>query len=203
MCEKKRRHSDRDEKHVRTGFMAFLKFYEFTYRRKKSKTFDEFIDSQFYIAFVCFGRYVRDINAISPSAFVEFLLKNGVPIDKWCNPTVYETYLRELNKRETPDAAFERNLLLMQQWSLETENDWTDFFRKVAPAMATRWITTGRISPWVLFVASSANELMARMSDEQMSIVQGVLDTAFWGEKLETYKDEVARIQAILDEAGL
>ena len=203
MCEKKRRFGDKDLKHVRMAFLVYQRFYEINYRSKKLKTYDQFIDSRFYIPFVTFGRYLQDINAINPMAFVDFLIKLGLPIDKWKSPTVYETYIRELNKRESPDAAVERNILLMQQWSSESGEHWTDFFRKVKPPLATLWIRSGRISPWVLFVASSAAELFGRMSDEQMQIVESVLDPGFWGEKLENHKEEVEHIRSILDEAGV
>lgn len=203
MCEKRRRYADRDHKHVRMGFAAYGKFYEVNYRRRKQKTFDEFVDSRFYSGFVAFGRYLDEINAINPTAFVDFLLKLGLPLDQWRSPTVYETYVRELNKRESPDAAVERNLLLMQQWSVDSGEHWTDFFRKIKPPLATLWIKSGRISPWVLFVAASAEDLFARMSDEQMHLVQSVLDPVFWGAKLKTHQSEVDGIRAILDEAGL
>lgn len=203
MCEKRRRYADRDHKHVRMGFFAYGRFYEVNYRGKKQKTFDEFVDSRFYSGFVAFGRYLDEINAINPMAFIDYLIKLGEPLDKWRSPVVYETYVRELNKRESPDAAVERNILLMQQWSVDSGEHWTDFFRKIKPPLATLWIKSGRISPWVLYVATSATDLFDRMSDEQMQLVESVLDPAFWRGKMRTHQHEVAQIKAILDEAGV
>lgn len=194
---------DKDQQHVKLGFRVFLRFHEMNYVGRKQRTYEDFIRSQFYSAFTKFGRYLLNINAVNPNAFIDFLIKTGVKIDKWESPLVYETYIRELNKKETPDAAVERNILLMQQWAMSTGESWVDFFRKVSPSQATLWIQSGRISPWVLFTASSASELFTRMSDEQLELVQKHVDPDFWSIKLKRNKEDVDSIRAILDEAGL
>lgn len=203
MCAQKQRFLDRDEKHVKLGFWIFERFYAIQYRYQKPRTYDHFVKSQFYTAFVKFARYLLDINAVHPQQFVEFVIVNQVHIDKWQSPVVYETYLRELNKKETPDAALERNFLLMHQWALENDEEWTDFFRKVPPPLAVLWIRSGRISPWVIYTASSAADLFARLSEEQMKLIQQALDPSFWETKLKQNADDVAAIRTTLQEAGI
>jgi hypothetical protein len=175
-----------------------------TYRTPNRPGFEEFARSTLYGAFVRFGRYVGEINAISPHLFVDFLLKAEVKIDRWCNASVYETYLRELNKIESPDAAVERNILLMQAWANERpERHWTNFFREVEPALAAQWIKSGRVSPWVLMVAASAADLLTRMSDEQIGVVNTAVDPAFWEKMIEKHRAEVDQIRQIMAEAGI
>ena len=55
VCEPKRRHMSKNEKHVIAAMMAFQKFYEIAQRSNKKKTFDEFVESPYYNAFVKFG----------------------------------------------------------------------------------------------------------------------------------------------------
>lgn len=194
----------REEKGVRMGLAAYQRFWSTTYGKRKVPGFEEFERSQLYPAFVRFGRYVTEINAISPPAFVDFLLRAEVKIDRWCSAAVYETYVRELNKSETPDAAVERNILLMQAWEGEREGrHWTNFFREVEPALAVQWIRSGRISPWVLMIAGSAADLFARMSDEQASLVQAAIDPDFWGRMIDKHREEVDHIRTVLDTAGV
>jgi hypothetical protein len=202
-CEPKRRHLARDEKTVRMGFAAYRQFYTIAYPHQSKPSYEDFAKSKLYAGFIRFGRYVMNINAINPPAFVEFLTRVEAPLNKWMSPVVYETYIRELNKSETPEAAVERNILLMQQWAMDTDNHWTDFFRKVAPTLGTLWLQSGRISPWVMFTASSANDLINRMTDEQVKLIQTTLDPAFWEAKLSKHTDEVDHIRLILDEAGV
>ena len=66
MCERKRRALSRTEKHVVAGYDAYNYWYKLAMGSKKNKTYEDFAGSQYYSAFVKFGRYVLDIRAISP-----------------------------------------------------------------------------------------------------------------------------------------
>ena len=203
MCVQKQRFVDRDEKHVKYGMMIFQKWWNLTYKSKQSRTYDQFAKSPFYNAFIKFARHLLDINAVEPDQFVTFVLKLGLPIDDWCSDAVYELYLRELNKRESADKALERNFMLMERWAVSEGEDWRDFFKKVAPAQAVHWIKAGRISPWVIYTASTAVELLSRLSPEQHMIIESVLDPVFWEKKLAANADDVEAIRAVLEEAGV
>ncbi|MNV07710.1 hypothetical protein D3C71_981540 [compost metagenome] len=116
-------------------------------------------------------------------------------------PRPYEIWVRELGRKEHPDKALERNILLMEQWSRETGEEWTDFFRKVNPQLATKWIKTGRLSPWLLFTVG--DELIERLSDEQLVLVQDLLDPGFWFKKFDTFEEEVRSIKFNLRSVGV
>jgi hypothetical protein len=173
------------------------------YRSAKPKTYQEFMDSSHYNAFVKFGKYMIDINAINTEAFVEFLLRAKIPIKDWDKPIVYEQYIRELNKKEPADSAFERNVLLMQQWSMDTGEEWSDFFKKVSPNLATQWIKGGRVSPWVLYAASTSQDLFDRLSDEQLKMIERAVDPKFWSRKFEQCREDYDFIRDLLTQAGI
>lgn len=120
LCEPKRRYLNKDAKYVRLGYLAYNRFYALTQGSKKDKTYDNFASSNYYTGFTKFGRYILDINAIDPEKFIDFVINNSVHLDKWCSDSVYETYIRELNKKETAERAIERGILLMQQWAKRT-----------------------------------------------------------------------------------
>ena len=61
MCEKKRRHLQKDERRVQLGLYAFQRFYEKSMSSKKTKTYTEFCDSQYYNAFVKFGSFISNV----------------------------------------------------------------------------------------------------------------------------------------------
>lgn len=200
-CEKKRRWLWKDEKYATMGFRAYQLFYEVGMKYKKVKTQEDFIDSQYYSAFIKFGKHLVDINAIDPIGFTEFLIRTNVRLDDWCLPRPYEIWVRELGRKEHPDRALERNILLMEQWSRETGEEWTDFFRKVNPQLATKWIKTGRLSPWLLFTVG--DQLVERLSDEQLVLVQELLEPGFWFKKFDTFEDEVRSIKFNLRSVGV
>ncbi len=200
-CEKKRRWLWKDEKYATMGFRAYQLFYEVGMKYKKVKTQEDFIDSQYYSAFIKFGKHLVDINAIDPIGFTEFLIRTNVRLDDWTLPRPYEIWVRELGRKEHPDRALERNILLMEHWSRETGEEWTDFFRKVNPQLATKWIKTGRLSPWLLFTVG--DELVERLSDEQLILVQELLEPGFWFKKFDTFEEEVRSIKFNLRSVGV
>lgn len=200
ICEPKRRYQAREDRHVSLAFKFFQRVR--TSMRMKA-TWEDFEKSQMYGAFVRFGKYVYDIHAINPMAFVDFLLRINAKIDQWCSPSLYNAYVRELTKVETPMDALSRNILLMQQWAQDTNEHWTDFFRKVSPSLAVTWIISGRVSPWVLFLSSSAQALFDRFTEEQMAMISGAIDPGYWGTKITLNPKDVDALREILDEAGI
>jgi hypothetical protein len=203
MCEQKRRHMQRDEKPVKLAFIAYQAFFQRSMRQKAPPTYASFAKSTLYLAFVRFGRHVLDLNAVNPLAFIDFLLRMEAPIDKWMSPTLYSTYIRELNKNETPLDALARNFILMQQWATENGSDWRSFFRRIDVPLAALWIANGRISPWVLFIATSAHDLMQRFNPEQVALIEHSIDPEFWRLKIERHHVDVEMIREVLAEHGI
>jgi len=203
LCEKKRKFQQRDNKTVKLGFMLFQQFC----KRKANRnipTLDSFENSSLYSSFVGFAQYLHTINAINPIGFIDFLLTANIGINKWKMEKFYQRYVRELSKTEDPYVAMERNILLMQQWSVQTGEEWTEFFRKVAPPQALLWIKSGRLSPWLLFSCpESSSEMLKRMSEEQLKMVNEFIDSKYWEIKLSRHVEEVEYIKKIMNEAGI
>jgi len=203
MCEQKRRHMVQNDKPVRLGYRAYQLFYTKNTNSKEPKTYKEFAKSSYYTAFVRFGKHILDINAIDPEKFIEFVLRMGVKLDNWCKDSVYEEYVRDLTKRESVDRAVERNILLMQQWSLQEEQEWTKFFDKITPQLAVHWIKTGRISPWIIYGCDAAQNLLDRMNDEQIKMVAEYIDPIYWRKRLIKQREDAQWIQGVFKSAGV
>jgi len=191
LCSQKERFHMRSEKKVKNGFEAYRRFWRLRQNPKQDRNWEDFEKSDLYLAFVRFGKHIVDIHAINPLGFVDFLIRGEVGIDDWCKPSMYENYVRELTKNETPIEALKRNIELMEQWANKENEDWTDFFRKVAPAQAVMWVKSGRISPLMFFTASSAPDLLARLSDEQRRIIESFIDVKFWEIKISRHQKQV------------
>jgi len=203
LCEKKRRHLNKDEMYVKIGFMAYQTFFRIQYPNKKIPNYDAFVNSKLYIAFVKFGRYIISQDIINKSHFIEFLVKAPIAIDDWTKPHTYEIFVRETLKKETPTTALERSILLMESWSQETGEHWTDFFKKISTHKAILWIKTGRISPWILYTAKTASDLFNRMNDEQLGLIEEYIDTKVWKAKMKLAKEDVKWLKQELDNVKL
>lgn len=206
-CEKKRRWFSREEPASRLGFMSWSRFYELNAqligKSGNKKTFREFMESKYYIAFMKFGKQLIDLNALEPAKFIDYVIKNNLPLDKWTHDIVYERYVDDLVKNEQPESALARNIELMQQWSRDTGEKWTDFFRKVNPIQAAAWVRSGRISPWVLYNADSAVDLLDRCGPEQLQMIKNSAKVPQWKIRFTKNRDSADWIRNTLRQAGL
>ena len=84
VCEQKRRHMARTERHVVLGFDTYNKFYRLTQNSKQDKNYDDFARSSYYNAFVKFGSFVSNVNPLYPDKFINYVVTSGVKLDHWC-----------------------------------------------------------------------------------------------------------------------
>lgn len=203
MCPKKRRNLDRDTVASRMGLELFRRFFELNTSGKKPKTFEEFIDSRYYTAFIKLARHLMDLRPIEQDRFIDYLFTNGIKEKSWVRDSVYEKYVIELLTKENPQRALERSIEYMEEWARENNSVYTNFFAEVSTSEATHLIRYGKISPWVLYLAETADALWDRMSPEQAEIIGGVIDSKVWRKKFETKLEHRKFVKEILDEAGL
>lgn len=203
MCERKRRAFQKDEKRVQAGYMAFVRFWELTQNSRKQKTYDEFADSPYYNAFVKFGSFLNNVNALYPDKFVDHVIKNGVKLDHWCRDSIYETYLYETIKNEPTESAIQRSLQTMMEWADQHEAIFSHYFLYVSLNKAVYDIRNGHISPWIILNTISGQTMIKKMNDEQLEIISPAFDLPFWLRKFREIPADVALVKEICKEVGI
>jgi hypothetical protein len=203
ICEQKRRHISRNEKHVQAGLLTFQKFYDFAQKGKTKKTFDDFVDSPYYTAFVKFGSFLVNTNPIYPEMFIDYVVKSGVKIDHWCRDELYDTYISELIKNEPADGAIQRSITTMMDWSDKNNAPWEHYFAYVNLNRATHDIKEGLISPWLVLNTKSGKEMLQRMNDEQLEIIGAVIDPQYWIRKFKSLPADIELIKDVVKEAKI
>lgn len=203
MCVKKRRHLDADQPASRIGFRVFQRFYELTTNSKRPKTVDEFIESSYYIDFVKFGHYLVDLKPINIDMFIDFVIKNGLKIKDWSKEFVYDQYIDDLVKKEPAENAVERSILAMDEWAQKNSVPISEFFYKITANEASFIIRRGRLSPWVLYLAETADPLMQSFTEDHARIISGLIDPTFWHKRFKNNPDDVDFISSILRASAL
>jgi len=203
VCEKKRRHLSKDEKHVRFALMTYQKFYQLTQGSDKLKTFEDFANSPYYNAFVKFGSCVSNTMPIYPERFIEYVIKSGVKLDHWCRDELYDQYVSELIKIEPVDSAIQRSLSTMIEWGNELKTHWPHYFKYASSNRITRDIKDGAISPWVLLNCKSGRECLQGMNDEQLEIISTTLDATYWKQQFKLKPADVVLAKEVLNEAEI
>jgi len=204
VCEPKRRHLAQKEPHVRRGHMAFQQFHNsITPNKMHIKTYQEFCASTLYSAFVKFGSWSLENQVQEFPALVEYMLKNNVKIDRWCDLNLYKEYLNNLLDNEKSEQALKRSLDTISNWARDTGHEWTSFFATCHANIITNWIRDGKISPWLLYNTPGAVNYFERCSPEQLALIQETANIRKWKVRFLRMKQEADSIKECLASVGL
>ena len=205
LCEQKRRWQQEKETGVQFGLQAYLRFYELTQGSARMKSYSDFVDSPYYRAFVKFGRHIVAVRAVNPRMFIDWVIKENKKLDHWCHEKVYLEYLRQYMRKEAVQDAVERALKEMQDYAdeIKTLASFKDYFRYGNANRICFHITSGRISPWIVFNCSSGVEFLGNLSEENIAMVLPWIDPDFWQRKFSDYVADTEWVKMILKEAGL
>jgi hypothetical protein len=203
MCEQKNRHLQKNEKRVQYGYHAFVRFYQISANFSGTKTYDEFCKSTFYNAFVKFGSFISNVKPLYPEKYIDWTLKSGVKIDKWCDDALYEKYVLELVFKENVETALERTVNTMAAWAEENNSAWNHYFYYVNVNRAVWHIKDGKISPWIILNCDSGKTLLKKFTDEQLSLIYSVMDPLKWSIKFKKYPADLTLVKTVIAQAKL
>lgn len=202
ICEYKHRWLEKDRAGNRIGFQTWLQFYIKTSTSKKKRTYEEFIKSAYYTAFVKFGNYCVEINALNISRFTDWLLKNQIKIDTWCTDSTYTKYLIEYLRIEDPlDAiarSVETSITLAEAAGILSK----DILRYGNTNRVCHNITTGKISPWLLYHTDSGKKFLDNLSEPQVAMIIDYINPELWAIKFKREPENVKQVKEILNLAG-
>lgn len=202
ICEYKQRYMNKDLMANRLGFQAWVQFYKKNTNSKKTKTYDEFIKSAYYTAFVKFGLYCSEINAINIPRFVSWLLKNQVRIDTWNTDTVYTKFLIEYLREEDPLDAIHRSVETCIKLAEPENIQPHDVLRYGNKHKISYAITTGKISPWMLYQSVSGVKFMDTLDETQIKMIMDYIDPEKWALKFHRDVESVKQVREIMNAGG-
>jgi hypothetical protein len=203
MCEQKRRHLAKGDRHVQMGFQAFDRFYKLTQKYDGQKTYDEFARSPYYTAFVKFGSFLHNVNPLYPDKFIDYVVTSGVKIDHWCKESLYYDYVLHFVKTESVETALQRSIATMMDWADSHNSVWNHYFLYVSTSRLTFDIKDGKISPWLLLNSNSGKELLNQLSDEQLSNIGVTIDPSFWVGKFRSNAEDLDLVRQVIKEGNL
>jgi hypothetical protein len=202
LCENKQRYLNKDLQGNRIGFQSWLQFYKKNTSSKKNKTYDEFIRSAYYTAFVKFGSHCADINAINISRYVDWLLKNQIRIDTWTTDSNYTKYLIEYLRVEDPLDAIARSVQTTIDLA-EVEGILPrDYLRYGNPNKICHSITNGKISPWMFYQSDSGVKFLDNLNESQVKMVIDYINPELWKIKFNREPENVKQVKELLNAGG-
>lgn len=203
VCEKKRRHMHKDEKHVQMGYATYNRFFQLSQQIKGSKTYDEFVNSQYYNAFVKFGSFLSNVNPLYPDKYIDYIIKSGIKLDHWCREENYYKYVLDLIFRESAETALERSIKTMMDWAKDNNSDWSHYFKYVSPNKVVHDIRDGKMSPWLFLNCETGKRMLQSFNDEQLLLIEHVIEPKQWIKKFATLPADVELVREIVNKGNL
>ena len=204
MCEKKRRALQKGEKRVQLGFYAYNQFYKLTSHCTKNKTYDNFMQSPYYNAFVKFGSYIANVQPLYTEQYIDYIVTSGIKLDHWCKDELYETYALNLIKKEHVSVALERTVLTMVDWA---DNNppavWNHYFNLVSLSRAVYDIKDGKISPWIILNSHTGREMLNKFNTEQLEMIYHIMNPEYWSLQFKRRNAELQIARDIIKESNL
>jgi hypothetical protein len=203
MCEKKRRALQKDEKRVRYGLYAFQRFYKLSAGAKKEKTYEDFMASPYYNAFVKFGSFISNVRPLYPEKYIDYVVTSGVKLDHWCRDEMYEKYALDLILKEDVTTALERSVKSMMEWAEDKSAPWNHYFFYVSTNRAVWDIKDGKVSPWLILNCKSGKEMLSKLNDEQLGMVYHVINPEHWAMRFKRNPSDVQLVKDVAKESNL
>jgi hypothetical protein len=203
VCEKKRRHLAKSEKHVVIGFDAFNRFFKLSQNLKGDKTYEEFSKSPYYNAFVKFGSFVSNVNPLYPDKFIDYVVRSGVRLDHWCRDELYDKYVVDLVKTEPVEVALERSIKTMITWGEDNKAAWNHYFLYASPSRIMFAVKDGKISPWLILNSNNGKTALKSFDDTQLQAISNVMDLQYWLNKFKKLPADVELVKQVVKESNI
>ena len=204
MCHQKHRWNTKDEVPSRLAYEAFCVFHKTCMPggiHKDKQPLTKFINSPEYNGFYTFGKYLSELKLPidQQQEFMKFVMQQGVKIKDWTKSFVLEEFIKLYSLKEDPKRAVESVILLAEEWGNENNGHWTEFFDKVSASMATHFIITGRISPWIIYGTNAGQRMVDRLNERELELVVNHINVNTWKHKLKKYPASLNELE-IIDE---
>ena len=203
VCEQKRRHMARTERHVVLGFDTYNKFYRLTQNSKQDKTYDDFARSSYYNAFVKFGSFVSNVNPLYPDKFINYVVTSGVKLDHWCRDELYDKYVVDLIRTENVETALERSIKHMMEWGENNQAQWNHYFLYVSLNRAVFDVRDGKVSPWLILNSKNGKDMLKKFNDEQLIAIGSIMDLPFWLNKFKRLSTDTELVRQVVKESNI
>jgi hypothetical protein len=202
MCEPRRRLAARGERGVQIAFQAFLAFYQDMHGSARLKTPDDFDSSPYYRAFVRYGHYCVNTRVIDPAAYMAWLLQQRCAIDRWSQDQQYTNFLVQWLPQEPVSQALARGLAWADDWAQQNQAPAQHCLRHGNTNAICYAVTSGRISPWLIYNCDSGQEFLSRLDQSSLQMIWPYIDSDRWQQRFRDYPADQALCQQRLAQEG-
>ena len=144
----------------------------------------------------------QNIKCININRYADWLLKNKVKIDSWCSDKNYTNFLIDYLKTEDAMDAIARSIETTIDLAKDAGIETKDCLRYANRNRLAYAITTGKISPWMLYQSSSGIEFLENLDESQQKMIIDYINPEQWAIRFKRYPEVVSQVKELLNAAG-
>ena len=130
------------------------------------------------------------------------IIKEKIKIDDWCSDTVYTKFLCEYLRVENHLDAIARSVETTVTLGTEFNIKNSDVLRYGNANKICYLITTGKISPWMMYHSNSGIEFLNKITPDQERLIMDYINPELWTIKFKKSPEQVAEVKEVLRLAG-
>lgn len=153
--------------------------------------------------FIEFALFLNEQQPLFPDEYAEFVMHKYKNSNQWMLQESITEWIIHKIKLESPADAITRSIEAIHQWSMLVNSNWVNFFKEVSSDRGVLWISTGKISPWLLYACDTSDEFLSKLSDSEFEYICKFIDPMCWSVLKFNHKDEFEKMRKILKEYGL
>jgi hypothetical protein len=201
-CEKMKRY---DLFKQVVGHLAYLTFNQW---RKISGlpplVVDTFVNSRYFNAFVKFAEFSRKQNIPDKIGYIELMVQKQLLPFNWCDVDVYDYYIEHFDAEVTIDEKVDLSIETLQEIAQKNGCEIKDVFNHISPIQVLRYITSRRLSPWLLLLSKKFMDFMTyKTNREERLLFNSFINVPEWKKIFLANQDKVSEIQGLNKELGI
>ena len=148
------------------------------------------------------GTFAFRRQLLNVTRYADWLLKNQIKIDNWASDTNYTKFLIDYLKLEDPlDAiarSIETTIALAKAEGIQSK----DSLRYGNKNKLCYAITSGKISPWMLYQSDSGIQLIESLDVTQQKMILDYINPEQWAIKFKRSSNIIGQVKELLNAAG-
>jgi hypothetical protein len=187
------------------GHLAYLTFNQWRkISNYPSVTVETFVKSKYYNAFMKFAEFLRTQNIPDKIGYIELMVEKTLLPFNWCDYDVYDYYIQNFDAQYTIDAKVDLSIETLKDISEKYDCTIPEIFDKIKPIQVLKYITSRKLSPWLLLPSKKFMEFMIHgTSKEERLLFSSFVDVTQWKTYFLANPDKVTEIKNINRQLGI
>lgn len=182
-CMQRDRYHTRDETHVKIAYSLWKSMNSLP---EQYKTIEYFEKNKTYKMLTEFAKFAEDSNYLFIYEYGSWLIKNKVIERNWYKLEIYQQFLKQYLLTENP-----RDAVLRSVEYVSNIHEIGNFLKTCQVGKILTYIETGRISPWLIFLADNKDDFLKRLENEKMEYFFKLVNVDIWNSRMKRYSKTI------------